>query len=116
MPQRIGDENTVNLTISLCLTYTLCIACVRVWIRKGAFGSDDAVIAVATLITLCNAAASYAGLAEGLGAPWLSLEGSEDLPALNAVSSPLSINESLLMPLPGSNCRRSHLDRRIVHV
>lgn len=50
--QHIGHIDTLNLTVSLCLCYTLCIALVRVWIRRGAFGADDLVVFFATLVTL----------------------------------------------------------------
>lgn len=89
MPQQEGYEDALNLTISLCLTYTLCIACVRIWIRKGSFGSDDLVIAVATLVTLCNSAASYAALAKGLGTSWSRLKQSGTISSLNGVSIPV---------------------------
>ena len=85
MPHHRGYQDTLNLTISLCLTYTLCIACVRIWIRKGAFGSDDLVIAVATVLTLCHSAASYAALAAGVGIPWSSLLRTDDISSLDAV-------------------------------
>ena len=85
MPQHIGYQDTLNLTISLCLIYTLCVACVRIWIRKGSFGADDLVIAVATILTLCHSAASYAALAAGLGIPWSNLSRSDDSSSLNAV-------------------------------
>ncbi|KAK5131889.1 hypothetical protein LTR08_000477 [Meristemomyces frigidus] len=86
MPQHVGYQDSLNLTISLCLTYTLCIACVRIWIRKGAFGADDLVIAAATILTLCHSAASYAALASGLGTPWSSLAKTGDLRSLDDAS------------------------------
>ncbi|KAK5127064.1 hypothetical protein LTR85_008423 [Meristemomyces frigidus] len=86
MSQHVGLAATTNLTISLCLTYTLCIACVRIWIRKGAFGADDLVIAVATIFTLGHSAASYAALAQGLGIPWSTIEQDYSIPALNGAS------------------------------
>ncbi|KYG42468.1 hypothetical protein M433DRAFT_7122 [Acidomyces richmondensis BFW] len=82
MPEHQGYEDALNLTISLCLTFSLCIACVRIWIRKGAFGIDDFVIAVATAITLGNAAASYVSLADGMGLPWFKLQRSDSLSSL----------------------------------
>jgi len=85
MPQREGYQNVVNLVVSLCLTYTLCIACVRVWIRKSAYGLDDVVVAVATLVTLSSTASSYAALAEGFGLPWPALQQSNKIPALDEV-------------------------------
>lgn len=81
----IGHIDAVNLTVSLCLCYTLCIALVRLWIRRGAYGIDDLVVLVATLFTLGHTGSSYAALADGLGKPWDALEESQDLPNLNAV-------------------------------
>jgi hypothetical protein len=73
MPHQ-GLEDAVNLTISICLCYTLCIACVRAWIRRQALGVDDAVIAFATLVTLSNSASSYIAVANGLSSSWDSLQ------------------------------------------
>jgi len=85
MPEHQGYEDALNLTISLCLTFSLCIACVRIWIRKGAFGIDDFVIAVATTIALGNSAASYVSLADGMGLPWSKLQRSDSLSSLDTV-------------------------------
>lgn len=85
-----GHVDAVNLTVSLCLCYTLCIALVRLWIRRGAFGIDDLVVSVATLFTLGHTGSSYAALAEGLGKSWDALAESKDLPKLNAVSIPMT--------------------------
>lgn len=84
-PHHEGYSDSLNLVVSLCLVYTLCIACVRVWIRRGAYGSDDIVIAIGTVITLCNSGASYAALAEGLGAKWATIRTSNSLAALSGV-------------------------------
>ena len=86
MPRHLGFSDSVNLTISLCLTYTLCVSCVRLWIRKGAFGADDIVIAVATLVTLGHTAADYAALAYGIGTPWTHVVNEQSLASLNTVS------------------------------
>lgn len=83
---REGYQDALNLVVSLCLIYTLCIACVRIWIRRGSYGTDDLVIAIGTIITLCNSGANYAALANGLGTKWPSLRESESLPDLNGVS------------------------------
>lgn len=83
--QRIGHVDATNLTVSLCLCYTLLIALVRLWIRRGAFGVDDLVVLVATIVTLSHTGSSYAALADGLGKPWVDLEGGKDLAKLNAV-------------------------------
>ncbi|KAI7505084.1 hypothetical protein KC367_g803 [Hortaea werneckii] len=83
---REGYQDALNLVVSLCLIYTLCIACVRIWIRRGSYGTDDLVIAIGTIITLCNSGANYAALANGLGTKWPSLKESESLPDLNGAS------------------------------
>ena len=92
MPHHVGVVDGVNLTISLCLTYTLCISCVRAWIRKGAFGVDDIVVAAATVVSFVHTGADYAALANGLGSPWKSILESDNLKALNSVSCMLHEN------------------------
>ena len=76
----------MNLTTSLALTYVICISLVRLWIRKGSYGSDDVVIAIATVVSFAHTATDYLALANGLGNPWERLEGSADLSKLNTVS------------------------------
>lgn len=85
MPQRQGFQNATTLTVGLCVTYNLCIAGVRIWIRRGAFGADDLVIAIATIITLCNSVASFIAVSQGLGDPWSSIEVAGSVPGLNEV-------------------------------
>ena len=82
----VGHVDAVNLTVSLCLCYTICIALVRLWIRRGAFGVDDLIVLVATVVTLSHTGSSYAALADGLGKPWIDIKASKDLAKLNAVS------------------------------
>ncbi|KAK0933468.1 hypothetical protein LTR29_014928 [Friedmanniomyces endolithicus] len=86
MPRRPGYQDALSLTVSLCLVYILCVAGVRVWIRKGSFGVDDVVIGVATIVTLCHYATSYVGLAQGLGMPWSSINNSGRVAVLNEAS------------------------------
>ena len=83
--QHVGHVDAVNLTVSLCLCYTICIALVRLWLRRGAFGVDDLVVLVATVVTLSHTGSSYAALADGLGKPWIDIKASKDLAKLNAV-------------------------------
>jgi hypothetical protein len=85
----IGHVDALNLTVSLCLCYTLCIALVRLWIRRGAFGVDDLVVLAATLVTLGHTGSSYAGLAAGLGRSWIDIKESQDLAKLNTVCTHL---------------------------
>ncbi|KAF2859173.1 hypothetical protein K470DRAFT_278008 [Piedraia hortae CBS 480.64] len=64
-----GYEDAINLTISICLTYTLCIAILRFILKRRDGGSDDIVVGIATLFTISNAVANYLSLDFGLGAP-----------------------------------------------
>ncbi|EMC93284.1 hypothetical protein BAUCODRAFT_150636 [Baudoinia panamericana UAMH 10762] len=86
MSEAGGYQKALNLTISLCLIYTVCIALVRIVIRKGSFGSDDFVIAAATVLTLCNAAASYVALSKGLGLPWRTILNEGTISSLSEAS------------------------------
>lgn len=83
--QHIGHIDTLNLTVSLYLCYTLCIALVRLWIRRGAFGVDDLVVLFATLVTLGHTGTSYAAMAYGLGKPLAIIRRDESIAELNAV-------------------------------
>lgn len=85
--QHIGYVDAATLAVSLCLTYTICIGCVRIWIRRGAYGFDDLVVLLATVITLGHTGSSYAALANGLGKPWSFLREAENLGQANAVGS-----------------------------
>lgn len=85
MPRREGYVNPLAFTISLCLCFTVCVALLRVWIRRNAYGLDDAVIGVATLVSLGHTASGYAALMAGLGRPWSKILVEEDLAALNQV-------------------------------
>ena len=80
-----GYSKGVNLTISLCLTYILCMTGIRIWIRKGALGVDDWVIGAATLVALGHTAADYGAFANGLGLPWRQILDTRNLVALNDV-------------------------------
>lgn len=83
MPRHPGNQDGVLLTVSLALTYVICISCVRLWIRKGSYGSDDFVILVATFTGFVHTAMDFLALANGLGAPY---DGdNKNLPVLNAV-------------------------------
>lgn len=51
----VGYVDGVNFTISICLTYTLCVTFLRVWIRRVLFGWDDLVVGAATVrFPLCQ--------------------------------------------------------------
>jgi hypothetical protein len=109
MPRHPGFADSVNLTISLCLTYVLCISCVRMWIRKGAFGVDDVVTGIATLVSFGHTAADYLALANGLGQPWTGIVGDEKISSLNAVSllhrgTPVDLNADFLQGIDRGRC------------
>ena len=87
MPQREGHENSLLFVISLSLVFTICIALLRAWIRKNAYGVDDAVIGAATLLSLGHTGADYAAMSYGLGQSWPRIVEQGDLARLNEVGS-----------------------------
>ncbi|CAD0111909.1 unnamed protein product [Aureobasidium uvarum] len=66
----LGYADSLNVAISICLTYTLIFTCVRVHLRRNSFGVDDVVVIVATVAVIAHFAASYACLTAGLGKPY----------------------------------------------
>lgn len=49
-PKRhIGYVDGLNVAVSICLTYTLGVTALRVYIRRRLYGWDDAVVACATV-------------------------------------------------------------------
>ncbi|KAM3418599.1 hypothetical protein BST61_g4576 [Cercospora zeina] len=86
MPRREGYQNAVGFTISLCLVFTSCVAIIRSWIRRHAYGSDDAIIGAATVTSLGHIGASYTSYAKGLGKPWSRIAVQDDLRSLNQAS------------------------------
>ncbi|CAK4031654.1 Hypothetical predicted protein [Lecanosticta acicola] len=88
MPRGEGYENATAYVVSLCLVFTICVALLRLWIRKSAYGRDDAVIGAATLLSFGHTAASYAALKFGLGKRWVAVEdgASADLDKLDQAS------------------------------
>ncbi|KAG9959423.1 hypothetical protein KCU61_g7493, partial [Aureobasidium melanogenum] len=66
----LGYAESLNVAISICLTYTLIFTCVRIHLRRSSFGADDAVVIVATIAAIAHFAASYACLTAGLGKPY----------------------------------------------
>lgn len=47
--QHVGNVDGLSMTLSLCLCYTLCFACLRVYIRWRAYGPDDLVVLLSTV-------------------------------------------------------------------
>jgi hypothetical protein len=87
MPQREAYGDAVAFTVSLCLCFTVCIALLRVWIRRNAYGVDDIVIGLATFVSLGHTGSSYVALAMGLGGKWTSISKNRtELAKLNQVS------------------------------
>jgi hypothetical protein len=82
---RVGFEDTLNFTNSLCVAYTLCSAVVRGWIRRDIYGIDDVVVAAATITTLGFFAANYVALDYGAGKPWDYIDAGEDVVPFNQV-------------------------------
>lgn len=64
-----GNVAGLRLTMGICLCYTLCVACLRGYIRWPVLGRDDTVVLVATLVFLAFVGVSYALAAAGLGRP-----------------------------------------------
>jgi len=85
---RVGFEDTLNFTNSLCVAYTLCSAILRGWIRRDIYGIDDVVIAAATLTTLGFFAANYVALEHGAGKPWSYIEDAHDVMSFDQVHYP----------------------------
>lgn len=83
---RIGFADSLKFTTSLCLTYTLGVALLRVWVRRGIFGTDDIVICVATVVCLGHFASNYLALAYGAGKPWSLIQQGGNIESLNSVS------------------------------
>lgn len=63
----------------------LCSAVLRGWIRRGIYGIDDMVVAVATVASLAHAGATYVALAHGGGNPWLLIQAAGDTGAFDPV-------------------------------
>jgi hypothetical protein len=74
----LGYADSLNVAISICLTYTLIFTCVRIHLRRSSFGADDAVVVVATIAAMAHFAASYTCLTAGLGKPYDMIKGNLD--------------------------------------
>jgi hypothetical protein len=81
----LGYADSLNVAISICLTYTLIFTCVRIHLRRSSFGADDAVVVVATIAAMAHFAASYTCLTAGLGKPYDMIKGNSD--RLNSVGT-----------------------------
>lgn len=78
---RLGFEDTLTFTNSLCLAYTLCSGILRAWIRRNTYGVDDAVIVVATCAMFSQFASVYVALDHGAGKPWQYIDTGHDVGA-----------------------------------
>jgi hypothetical protein len=83
--QYMGHVDALNLTVSLCLCYTLYIALTRLRIRRGAFRVDDLVVLAATLVTHGHTGSRYAALALESGKLWSEVNSSSKLTESNKV-------------------------------
>lgn len=91
---RLGYEDTLNFVNSLCLTYILCSAVLRGWIRRGIYGLDDTMVAFATVLSLAFSASVYVALAHGAGKPWQSITSAGDSNAYNQVGQTLALHRT----------------------
>lgn len=82
---RIGFGDSLKLTTSLCLTYTVGVALLRAWVRRSTFGADDIVISAATLVCLGHFASNYIALEYGAGKPWSTIAAAGQIGPLNSV-------------------------------
>lgn len=98
---RIGYEDTLNLVTSLCLTYTLVVAGLRAWVRRGLNGMDDAVILLAVVLAIGLFASNYIALGDGAAKTWLWISEHGDIPGLSSVR----VIPMPSMPLPNALTR-----------
>ena len=82
---RVGFEDSLKFTNSLCVAYTLCSAVLRGWIRRDIYGVDDAVIAAATVTTLGHFIANYVALNHGAGKPWSYIDTANNIVSFEQV-------------------------------
>lgn len=73
----------LKVAVSLCLCYTLCIAFLRVYIRRNLYILDDWIALGATVVSIGQYAAVYVAIGQGLGRPLDFLRKSPHLLALN---------------------------------
>ena len=88
--RHLGYAQSLNVAISICLTYTLIFTCVRIHLRRSSFGLDDAVVVVATVAALAHFATSYTCLTAGLGKPYDMIK--ENIGQLSSVSLAREVN------------------------
>ncbi|KAL6706678.1 hypothetical protein ACN47E_005220 [Coniothyrium glycines] len=81
--QHTGNVNGLRLTLGLCLCYTLCVIFLRAYIRWRAFGADDVVVLVSTIVSLAFFGSSYASAAAGIGRSLDDLNDRQDVSRLN---------------------------------
>ncbi|RYN50124.1 hypothetical protein AA0118_g11104 [Alternaria tenuissima] len=62
-----GHAATLKFTIGLCLCYTLCVACLRGFIRWGAYGIDDLFVLLSGIFALSFFGIVFASISAGLG-------------------------------------------------
>ena len=80
--QHTGKVDALNLAFSLCLCYSLYIALMRSWIRRGTFGVHDLIALAAILVTQGHTGSSYAALMFGSEKLWIEVSSSGKLTEL----------------------------------
>ncbi|KAH8633399.1 hypothetical protein IG631_12033 [Alternaria alternata] len=69
-----GHAATLKFTIGLCLCYTLCVACLRGFIRWGAYGIDDLFVLLSGISALSFFGIVFASISAGLGHSIIDLD------------------------------------------
>ncbi|KAF2630416.1 hypothetical protein BU25DRAFT_484485 [Macroventuria anomochaeta] len=86
-----GYSKGLEFSLSVCLCYTLCVLALRLYIRWRAFGTDDFIVSLSTVLAFVFFGCNYACRAAGLGRPTDTLSSQQDtfekLNALTLVSN-----------------------------
>ncbi|RAR06713.1 hypothetical protein DDE82_003249 [Stemphylium lycopersici] len=67
--RHVGHGRGLKFAIGLCLCYTLCMACLRGYIRWGAYGIDDAFVLLSGVLALGFFGSTFQAISVGLGRP-----------------------------------------------
>ncbi|KAG9196088.1 hypothetical protein G6011_01209 [Alternaria panax] len=71
--RRPGHAASLKFTIGLCICYTLCVACLRGFIRRGAYSIDDFFVLLSGILALGFFGIVFASISAGLGRPMTEL-------------------------------------------
>ncbi|XPS76431.1 hypothetical protein M3J07_008480 [Ascochyta lentis] len=69
----------LQLALSICLCYTLCVLSLRLYVRWKAFGNDDFAILLSTILALVFFGCNYASNAAGLGLPMSTFSSQQEV-------------------------------------